>query len=154
MTDGISVEIRGIDEMRRALDAMPERIRKRALMTALRKAAAVVRTAAREATPVLQTPVPYRTKGLLRRKISVRVSKADKAAGNVGVFVNVRPAKGAEIGARNPRDPYYWRFVNNGTRRNPGKRFLQAGAAALPRALEIFELEMIPAIERLNRPSS
>ncbi len=154
MTDGISVEIRGIDEMRRALDAMPERIRKRALMTALRKAAAVVRTAAREATPVLQTPVPYRTKGLLRRKISVRVSKADKAAGNVGVFVNVRPAKGAEIGARNPRDPYYWRFVNNGTRRNPGKRFLQAGAAALPRALEIFELEMIPAIERLNGPSS
>lgn len=175
--DGITVKVHGIDELKRALAALPGRLRRKALVKALRAGARVVQKTARAAAPVLATATPYRTKGLLRRKISVRVSKAARSAGDVGVFVNVKPLKNG--GAKNPLDPYYWRFAAFGTkgheikpktakalafggrvvkmvRRHPGakgKDFLTAGASALPEALAAFEREAIPAIEALNNRS-
>lgn len=171
--DGVTVKVHGIDELKRALAALPGRLRRKALVKALRAGARVVQKSARAAAPVLATATPYRTKGLLRRKISVRVSKASRAAGDVGVFVNVKPLKNG--GAKNPLDPYYWRFAAFGTKahaikpktakglafggrvvkmvRHPGakgKDFLTAGAAALPAALAAFEREAVPAIEALN----
>ena len=173
--DGVSVKIAGIDELKRALKYLPEKMRRQVLTTALRAGGRVVQKAARAATPVLATPNAYRTRGLLRKKLSVRVSKASKRAGDVGVFVNVKPLKGG--GAKNPRDPYYWRFVAFGTKahtivpktakglafggrvvklvRHPGSKpsnFMQAGADALPQALAAFESAAIPAIEKfLNK---
>jgi HK97 gp10 family phage protein len=160
--------------LKASLNSLPDKLRKKVLMSALRKGAAVVRKAARDATPVLQTPTPYRTKGLLRKKLSVRVSRVSKAAGNVGVFVNIKPAEGTQYtkhnilgvkyktvkrvsqrGARSPLDPFYWRFVNFGTKKRnrlPAAKFLEAGAAALPQALEIFEREVVPAIEKFDHP--
>ena len=68
---------------------------------------------------------------------------------DLGVFVNVKPAKGANVGANNPFDPFYWRFLV-GT----GGRFsaaLKAGAAKLGEALKTFETTLGPQIQRLNR---
>jgi hypothetical protein len=128
---------------------------------------------------VLAVPSPYRTKGLLKRKISVRVSKQSRSEGNVGVFVNVRPAKSGDRGANSKLDPYYWRFVAFGTKahtikpktakalafggrvvkmvKHPGTKgtnFLEAGADALPQALAAFERDAVPAIEALNHRGS
>lgn len=148
MADSVKVTVRGIDELKRALAALPGRLRRKALVKALRAGARVVQKTARAAAPVLATATPYRTKGLLRRKISVRVSKAARSAGDVGVFVNVKPLKNG--GAKNPLDPYYWRFVQFGTKKMTAKPFMEAGASALPEALAAFEREAVPAIEALN----
>ncbi len=175
--DGVSVKIAGIDELKRALKYLPEKMRRQVLTTALRAGGRVVQKAARAATPLLATPNAYRTRGLLRKKLSVRVSKASKRAGDVGIFVNVKPAAKSARGAKNPLDPFYWRFVAFGTKahtiapktakglafggrvvklvRHPGSKpsnFLQAGADALPQALAAFESAAIPAIEKfLNK---
>lgn len=149
--EGITATVEGMSALKASLNSLPDKLRKKVLMSALRKGAAVVRKAARDATPVLQTPTPYRTKGLLRKKLSVRVSRVSKAAGNVGVFVNIKPAEGTQYtkhnilgvkyktvkrvsqrGARSPLDPFYWRFVNFGTKKRnrlPAAKFLEAGAA-------------------------
>jgi len=169
--DGITAAVEGLDRLKAELSGLPDKLRKKALLVALRKAAAVVRTAARQAVPVLKMSTPYRTKGLLKRRLMVRVSRVSKAAGNVGVFVNVRPADGTKYvkhningiayrtvkrasqrGARSPTDPFYWRFVAFGTRKMPARNFLQAGANALPQALEVFESEIVPAIQRFDNP--
>lgn len=177
MAADVKVEVKGIDELKRALASLPSKLRRKVLVKALRAGARVVQKSARAAAPVLAVPGPYRTKGLLKRKISVRVSKQSRSEGNVGVFVNVKPLKGG--GAKNKLDPYYWRFVAFGTKahtikpktakglafggrvvkmvKHPGskgKNFLEAGAAALPAALTAFEREAIPAIEALNRPGA
>ncbi len=172
--EGITATVEGMAKLKSSLEGLPDKLRKKVLMSALRKGAAVVRSAARQATPVLKVSTPYRTKGLLKKRIMVRVSRASKAAGNIGVFVNVRPAEGTQYtkhnllgvkyktvkresqrGARSPLDPFYWRFVNFGTKKRnrlPAARFLEAGAAVLPQALEIFERESVPAIEKFDKP--
>ncbi len=172
--EGITATVEGLENLKSSLSGLPDNLRRKVLLSALRKGAAVVRKAARAATPELQTPVPYRTKGLLKKRLMVRVSRVSKAAGNVGVFINIKPADGTRYtkhnvlgvryktvkrvsnrGAKSPLDPYYWRFVAFGTKnRNhiPARNFLQAGADVLPEALEVFEREVIPAIEKFNRP--
>lgn len=176
MSANVSVKIAGIDELKRALAALPAKIRRKALVKALRAGGKAVQKAARAATPVLAGEALYRTKGLLRKKLTVRVSKESRRAGNVGVFVNIKPASRGDAGAKSKLDPYYWRFVAFGTKahtikpktarglafggrivnqvRHPGtlgKNFLQAGADALPQALTAFEREAVPAIEALNK---
>ena len=106
---------------------------------------------------------PYRKPGTVRDAIRVRTSKRDRKEGNVGVFVNVRPLPGnkytrttvnslfrgqvhgwalkkkSERGAHNPNDPFYWRFLEFGTRKMGAKPFLQPAISRLPQALAIFE---------------
>lgn len=172
-SDGITVKIEGIEELKRALAEIPQALRKKVLLGALRKAARVVSGAAKAAAPVLSTPSPYRTRGLVKRRISVRTSKEARRSGDVGVFVNVRPAPGAKYktvrgsflgvktrtrtlvkasqrGARSPTDPFYWRFLEYGTRKMRARPFLMPAADRLPEALAVFEREVIPQIEKLN----
>ena len=172
--EGITATVEGLERLKIAFSGIPDKLRRKVLLSALRKGAAVVRKAARGATPELAKPTPYRTKGLLKKRLMVRVSRASKAAGHVGVFVNIRPAEGTQYvkhnllgikyktikresqrGARSPNDPFYWRFVNFGTKKGnklPATNFLEAGAAVLPQALEIFEREIGPAIQKLDTP--
>ena len=154
--EGITATVEGMDQLKATLLALPDKIRRKVLLSALRKGAAVVRKAARAATPELAKPTPYRTKGLLKKRLMVRVSRTSKAAGHVGVFVNIRPAEGTQRGARSPNDPFYWRFVNFGTKKKgnklPAAKFLEAGAAVLPQALKIFEREIGPAIQKFDTP--
>lgn len=172
--EGITATVDGLERLKIAFSGIPDKLRRKVLLSALRKGAAVVRKAARGATPELAKPTPYRTKGLLKKRLMVRVSRASKAAGHVGVFVNIRPAEGTQYvkhnllgvkyktikresqrGARSPNDPFYWRFVNFGTKKGnklPATNFLEAGAAVLPQALEIFEREIGPAIQKLDTP--
>ena len=169
-----SVEVKGIDQLKRALSALPEKLRKKVMVKALRAGARVVLAEARSLVPVLKAPAPYRTAGLLKKRLTVRTSKEARQQGNVGVFVNVRPADGAKYkslgkvggvrirlkkkdskrGAKSPLDPYYWRFVEFGTKKMTARPFLQPAAGKLDQALSAFEREAIPAIEALNKPGA
>ncbi len=174
MAADVKVEVNGIDDLKRALAALPDKLRRKVLVKALKAGAKVVRDTARQLAPELAVPNPYRTKGLLKKQLSVRTSKEAKSAGNVGVFVNIRPAAGAKFknlgrvgsirlrikkkesqrGAKSKVDPYYWRFVEFGTKKMTARPFLRPAADRLPAALTAFEREAIPAIEALNRPGA
>lgn len=158
--EGVYVEVKGLAEAKAALAALPNKLRVRAIRLALAAGARIVRDVARRAAPCLFLATPTRNPGTLQRAIAVRTSKVARRRGDVGVFVNVRPLKGKAIaqfksstglgGGKNPNDPFYWRFVNFGTRKMAARNFLAAGARELPAALDKFSATLGPQIQRLN----
>lgn len=176
---GEVVRIEGLDELKRKLAEVPKALRKRVLRNALAAGAREVRDVAKRNAPVMtlgtSLKAPYRKPGTVRDAISVRTSKADRKAGDVGVFVNVRPLKGnkwkretrqtffggkvtsyklvkkSERGAKNPNDPYYWRWLEFGTRKMAARPFLRPAASALPKALAIFEARIAKWINETDR---
>jgi len=160
MDDGLQARVLGIPELKEALLGVVPKLRKRALRNALAAGARLVQRSARAATPVISpAAVPvrkgFRKPGTVRKAISVRTSKLARRRGDVGVFVNVRPAKAGQRGAKNPNDPFYWRFLEFGTSAGVrASKFLQTGAEQLPAALQVFLAKIGPAIQKLNRPKA
>ncbi len=161
--DGISAKVTGLPDLKAALLAIPRELRRRALRNALAAGARAVRDEAKRRAPVLKVSTyagasairrGVRKPGTLQKAIVVRTSKIARRAGNVGVFVNVRPAKGGNRGAKSPNDPYYWRWQEFGWNgpggAKPGARFLQAGANKLMEALRIFSDRIGPQISKFN----
>ena len=161
MADSVTVKIEGLGELRRALMALPDKIRRKALIKPMRAAMKVVLQAARDAAPVLQTPNPRRTRGTVKKALTVRVSRESRRAGNVGLYVNVRPLNKARAmkavkkgRAVRSVDPFYWRFLEFGTRKMAARPFLRPAANKLTEALAVFQREAIPAIQALNKPGA
>lgn len=152
---GEVVRIEGLDELKRKLAEVPKAMRKRVLRNALAAGAREVRDVAKRNAPVMtlgtSLKAPYRKPGTVKQAIRVRTSKADRKAGDVGVFVNVKPAKAGQRGARNPNDPFYWRFLEFGTRKMAARPFLQRATSALPKALAIFEARIAKWINETDR---
>lgn len=156
----IGAKVTGIPDLKAALAGIVPKLRVRALRNALAAGARVVQREARAQAPVINPSSAavrngYRTPGTVRKAISVRTSKLARRNGDVGVFVNVRPAKRGARGAKNPRDPFYWRFLEFGT--SSGTRawsFLRRGADKLPEALQVFIRSVGPAIQKLNKPKA
>ena len=152
---GEVVRIEGLDELKRKLAEVPKAMRKRVLRTALAAGAREVRDVAKRNAPTLSLgsalKAPYRKPNTIKQAIRVRTSKADRRAGDVGVFVNVRPAKAGQRGAKNPNDPFYWRFLEFGTKKMPARPFLQRATSALPKALTIFQERIAKWINETNR---
>ena len=176
---GDVVKVEGLAELREALLSLPAKLRRQALRTALAAGARAFRDEARRLAPVLSAPVirkgkVIRNPGTLRKAISVRTSKVARANGDVGVFVNVKPAPGAKFkttkknflglrykvreqtrlsqrGADSPTDPYYWRWQEFGTKNMPARPFLRPAAEAMQaEALRRIEKTLGPAIQKLN----
>lgn len=133
----LEAKVVGIADYRAALRAIPDKLRKRLLRNALAAGARVVRDEGKARAPVLRSPAKYRKAGTVRDAIKVRTSKVARRAGDVGVFVNVVPAKGAQRGARSPNDPYYWRWLEFGRtgRAGQGARAASKGVGRLIRAV-------------------
>ncbi len=152
---GEVVRIEGLENLKRKLAEVPKAMRKRVLRNALAAGAREVRDVAKRNAPVMtlgtSLKAPYRKPGTVKQAIRVRTSKADRRAGDVGVFVNVRPAKAGQRGAKNPNDPFYWRFLEFGTKKMPARPFLQRATSALPKALAIFEARIAKWINETNR---
>lgn len=165
---GEQVRIKGIEQLIEKFRQIPLTLRKRVLRNALAAGARVVRDDAKRNAPLLSgaRKAPFRTRGTVRNAIAVRTSKVDRKAGNVGVFVNVRPLPGNKYktvttkgwfggvakhralvkrsarGATNPRDPFYWRWLEFGTKKMGARSFLKPAAAKLGQALTIFEAKI------------
>ena len=151
MADNIAV--RGVDDFKAKLLELPRAMRRRVLRNALAAGARLVRDEAKRNAPVLSAAyikAPYRKPGTVRGAIRVRTSKQATRAGDVGVFVNVKPAKGSNRGGKNPNDPFYWRFLEFGTRRMSARPFLQKGGDKLQQALGVFESALGKWIAKVN----
>lgn len=149
---GVEVRVSGLPDLRAALAGIAPKLRRRALRNALAAAARVVRDDARSRAPILSASAraPFRKPGTVRKAIVVRTSKLARRNGDVGVFVNVRPAKKGQRGAKSASDPFYWRFLEFGTKKMGARSFLQGAAGKLGQALEIFKAKIGPQIEKLN----
>lgn len=149
----ISAKVTGIPDLKAALAGIVPKLRRQALRNALAAGARIVRDDARRRAPVLQPTLrtPYRKPGTVRKAISVRTSKQARRRGDVGVFVNVRPAQRGQRGAKVPTDPFYWRFLEFGTKKMAARSFLQPAAGRLADALEKFKAVIGPQIAKLNR---
>ena len=164
MADGVTVKLEGIDALNKALADATKQIRTKAVRAALRKAGQVISKEAKQAAPVLSAPTKTRKPGTVKKAIAVRASKFARQAGNEGVFINVRPLRGSrqktlgKAGAKNPNDPFYWRFQEMGwiprgksSRMVPGKRFMTKAANSKGNeAIKTFMDSVIPQIEKLN----
>lgn len=177
MADEIFMRLTGVDEFKRALTELPKVLRRRVLRNALAEGARVIQRPAKAAAPVLTLPTRRRRPGTVRTNIAVRTSKLARQRGDVGVYVGVKPLRGARErklgrrGADNPNDPFYWwwqefgwtpagrrgsRSVRRASQarrgRIPGKRFLSAAAQNHgPAAIATFMRAVVPQIEKLNR---
>lgn len=120
-----NLNIQGLEDIKKKLAEIPRALRRSVLKKALTAGARIVRDEARRNAPTLKSPRVNRKPGTLRKAIVVRTSKLDTKDGNVGVFVNVRPAKGAifkkgvlvkgsQRGKDSPNDPYYWQWLEFG----------------------------------------
>ena len=122
----VEAKINGFEALAAKLRELAPAMRKKVLRNALAAGARVVRDEAKRKTPVLSRSVkaPYRKPGTVRDAIKVRTSKVASKAGDVGVFVNVKPLKAKQIrafkaagggrGSQNPNDPYYWQWLEFG----------------------------------------
>lgn len=137
MSDGFVVKIDGLDDLKKALTWIRKDIRTKAIRGALRDAARIIQQQAKANAPVLKESTPRRKPGTVKRAISVRRSKRSAAAGNEGVFVSVRPLRGArqkkfgKAGATNPNDPYYWWWVEFGHRIVPRVKRAKDGKSGI-----------------------
>lgn len=172
---GADVKIEGFDDLARKLRELAPAMRKKVLRNALAAGARLVRDDAKRRAPVLTNAMnaPYRKPGTVRDAIRVRTSKADRRAGDVGVFVNVLPAKGAKFktttrsvmgvklrnrrqvrgsqrGAQSRNDPYYWRFLEFGTRKMAARKFLQPATNQLGAAFGVFQSQLGKWFAKVN----
>ena len=157
MADGVTVKLEGVDALIKALAEATKQIRTKAVRAALRKAGQVISKEAKQAAPVLSAPTKTRKPGTVKKAIAVRASKFARQAGNEGVFINVRPLRGSrqktlgKAGAKNPNDPFYWRFQEFGTVKMKARPFLSPAAESKGNeAIKTFMDSVIPQIEKLN----
>lgn len=158
MADVLSIKLAGVSELKQALSEAATTIRTKAVRGALREAGKVIQAAARASAPVLKVPTVRRNAGTVKRNILVRASKFARQAGDEGVYINVRGIRGkARVkklgrgGAKNPNDPYYWRFLEFGTRKMAARPFLRPAATSKgPEAIQKFMASVVPQIEKLN----
>lgn len=162
MADRFSVKLEGVEELKTALADAASKIRTKAVRSALREAGKVIQAAAKAAAPVLRVPSAYRKPGTVAKNIAVRASKFARRMGDEGVFINVRPigsskarqGKLGKAGATNPNDPYYWKFLEFGTRKMAARPMLRPAANAKgSEAIRKFMDSVVPQINKLNERS-
>jgi len=137
-----SIKVNGLAELQKTLNALPDRLGKKVVMQALRKAANVIKKDAQQRVRVLSEPTQFRNPGTVKKAIKVRKSKQDK----YGVYVGVKPLNVKKImsfkgnSANNPNDPFYWWQLEFGNVNMPAFPFLRpAFDANVSKSISEFE---------------
>ena len=150
-----STPIHGLDDLKRAIADLTWDLRRKVVVGALRDAGAPMARQARQNAPTLKTAHPYRLPGTLKRSIIVRASKRFRGQnGEIGVYIAVRKRNGlsGKASARNPFDPFYWRFQEFGTRKMTANPFLgPAFNANASRAIDIFKTRLKTRIDKAEQ---
>lgn len=157
----MTVRVDGLKALEQAIDELTADMAKRVVRGALRDAARPIAAGARSRAPVLATTDRRRVPGTIKRNIVVLNSKQARREGMIGVYVRVRRlSKGAVTafkratgrkGADNPFDPFYWWFLEFGTKKIGARRYLsQAFDAARSQALDIFTRRIGERIRKAN----
>lgn len=149
------VEVQGLKELADALRALPTEISGKSggpLAKGLRSAGNVIRDEAKRKAPVLSEPSKYRKPGTVRDAIKTRRDRIQAPGATETFEVYVQKAKGGKRGTFSPDDPYYWPFVEFGTKKMAARPFLRpAFEAKKDEALRTFETTLAKAIDKANQ---
>uniref|UniRef100_UPI00403DDDE0 HK97-gp10 family putative phage morphogenesis protein n=1 Tax=Pasteurella multocida TaxID=747 RepID=UPI00403DDDE0 len=129
----VTVKVDGLDKLQKAMQELGRKTSNRIAVKAMRKGGAIVRDQARQNAPVLKETVPHRRAGTLKKAISSRTKVI--RGGKTKTYVWVKGLstkqvlkfkdKTGKASAYNPKDPFYWRFVEFGTSKMPAQPFLR-----------------------------
>lgn len=148
------LKVDGLDELKRALDALSPRLKRKVIRSAITGAARIVAREASKNAPVLKGEHPHRLPGTIRKSIKAKASRVYNGSGDeVGAYVAVskRRGLGGKAGARNPFDPFYWKFLEFGTKKMAAREFMRpALEAKTPEVIEYFSRRLAAAIEKEN----
>lgn len=148
-------QIEGLADLKRSLADLTNDLKRKVIRAGLRDAAAPIAKQARANAPVLKNEHPYRLPGTLKRSIITKASKQfnGRTTGEIGVYVAVRKRKGlgGKLSARNPFDPFYWRFQEFGTKKQAAKPFMGPSFDAnASKAIDIFQARLKTRIDKAN----
>lgn len=129
----LTVKINGLNELQKAMNALGRKVSNRIAVKAMRKGGAIIRDKARANAPVLKEKVPHRKAGTLKKAIQSRTKVGKNGKTNTYVWVKGLSTKQilkfkdktGKGSAYNPRDPFYWRFIEFGTSKMPARPFLR-----------------------------
>lgn len=148
------VEVQGLKELADALRALPKELASKSggpLAKGLRAAANVIKNEAKHRAPVLRNKTPYRKPGTVRDAIRVRRDRIQAPGATETFEVYVKQAKGGSRGTFSPDDPFYWRFLEFGTKKMAARPFMRpAFEAKKDEALNTFETVLAAAIAKAN----
>lgn len=148
-----NVKVEGLSQIHKALSELGRKVSNKIAVKAMREGGKIVREQARQNAPVLSQSTPYRRAGTLKKAIksSTKVLKN----GKIGTVIRVKTLTTKQIetfkvrsgkkGALNPKDPYYWRFLEFGTSKMPAKPFLRP---AFEQSKEKAATEIITTLKR------
>lgn len=138
----IDLTIKGVDELKRALEAIPARMQNNILRAAVREASKPVRDEARARAPILKTPDKRRKPGTLKRAIGIRSPRirGRQVVGGVAVRslspkqVMAYKARTGKKAADNPNDAFYAPFVEFGTAKARAQPFMRPALSSKAQA--------------------
>lgn len=138
MADNMRVNIKGLAQLGTALNQLPDRVARRALMRGTRAGARIIGMAAREIAP--------KRTGRLRRNIVWRINRKYTRRGRVAFDIGVR-----EEGSKdNPNNAYYWYFLEFGTSKMKAEPTLRpATDEKQSAAIEAIALRLKQAIDAI-----
>ncbi|MFC1121885.1 HK97-gp10 family putative phage morphogenesis protein [Pasteurella multocida] len=129
----VTVKVNGLSELQQAMQNLGRKTSNRIAVKAMRNGGAIVRDKARQNAPVLKENVPHRRAGTLKKAISARTKVNRGGKTNTYIWVKGLSTKQVlkfkdktgKAGAYNPKDPFYWRFLEFGTSKMPARPFLR-----------------------------
>jgi HK97 gp10 family phage protein len=155
-------EIDGLADAKKAIEELTSDMRKKVVIAALKAAGRPMLLAARQNAPVAMKATRRVIPGLLRRSFGTFTSKIKKASsGEVGVYIRprtiakVRKAKRAarRAGVKGPNfgDPFYYRFLEKGTKYIKAMKFIgRAFESQTQNAVGIFTAAIKKRIDKAN----
>lgn len=134
----IELNIKGADDLKRALEQIATKMQNNVLRSAVREASKPVLDEARARAPVLTAPDPRRKPGTLKRAIGIRSPRIKGRMVVGGVTVRSQsPKQVAAFKARtnkkaadNPNDAFYAPFVEFGTAKMRARPFMRPALSA------------------------
>lgn len=129
----VTVRVDGLKELQKAMQSLGRKTSNRIAVKAMRKGGAIVRDKARALAPVLKESVPHRRAGILRKSIQSRTKVGKNGRTDAYVWVKGISTKqvlkfkkkSGKSSAYNPRDPFYWRYLEFGTSKMPARPFMR-----------------------------
>ena len=148
-----NVKVEGLSQIHKALSELGRKTANKIGVKAMRLGGKVMREQARQNAPSLSRSLPHRRAGTLKK--AIKSSTKVLRNGNIGTVIRVKgltakqrgafKAKNESSGDYNPKDPFYWRFVEFGTSKMPAKPFMRP---AFEQAKEKTAAEIIIALKR------
>lgn len=120
---GMSVDVKGIDELGSLLHALPRNSGRRIMRSALRGSVNMIAKHVKSITPVLQEDKAGRIRGALKRGIKVRATKRSRRGFGYVILLPDR----VKLGIGRDEKYYYPTVVEYGDHDTPAHSFLRKG---------------------------